>query len=129
MFPEHRRRHENGGEHVVEIVGDAKTALKQLLPLIEKKKFSFSTFPVVDGANLPPLDAMDPEGAYLTWTVEFSVTTRVSSTPESSTSTSKDCWTLDVPWATPQMNTLIEFQMRHEGWLVNGGTAAELSLR
>ena len=28
-----------------------------------------------------------------------------------------------------QMNTLIEFQMRHEGWLVNGGTAAELSLR
>jgi hypothetical protein len=28
-----------------------------------------------------------------------------------------------------QMSTLIEFQMRHEGWLVNGGTAAELSLR
>jgi hypothetical protein len=28
-----------------------------------------------------------------------------------------------------QMSTLIEFQMRHEGWLVNGGSAAELSLR
>ena len=28
-----------------------------------------------------------------------------------------------------QMTTMIEFQMRHEGWLVNGGTAAELSLR